>query len=69
MSEKKDLSFEIYSDSEKELEKFKVKAGSGLALDHAGELVYLAPSRVNLQMMEEKWPDVEFRNTREQVYN
>ena len=59
----------IYCDSEKELDKFKRKAESGLALDHAGELVYLAPSRVNLQMMEEKWPNVEFRSTREQVYN
>ena len=59
----------LYSDSEKEIEKFKQKAQNGLAEDHAGELVYLASSRVNLQMAEEKWPDIEFRNTREQVYN
>ncbi|MGM7310016.1 hypothetical protein ACOI3P_09800, partial [Acinetobacter baumannii] len=28
-------------------------------------LTYLAPSRVNLQIMQERWPDIEFRSTRE----
>lgn len=59
----------LYADSEKELEKFRDKASNGLALDHAGELVYMASSRVNLQMMEEKWSDIEFRSTREQIYS
>ena len=36
------------------------------AIDQAGELVYIAPTRVNLQMTEERWPDVEFLATREQ---
>jgi len=58
----------LYCDSEKELENFRDKSVNGLALDHGGELVYLAPSRVNLQMMIEKWPEIEFRTTREQVY-
>lgn len=50
---------------EKMLEQFKAKASSNLALDHAGELVYIAPTRVNLQMAEERWPDIEFQSTRE----
>ena len=36
-----------------------------LALDGGGHLTYLAPSRVNLSLMEERWPDVLFRATRE----
>lgn len=35
------------------------------ALDGAGRLAYLAPSRVNLQLAEERWADVEFHATRE----
>ena len=29
------------------------------------ELVYIAPTRVNLNLTEERWPDIEFRETRE----
>ena len=36
-----------------------------LALDAAGELVYLAPSRVNLQLTEERWPGITLAATRE----
>lgn len=54
---------------EKMFEDFRRKLESNLSLDHAGELVYLAPTRVNLQMAEERWPDVEFLATREQVFN
>ena len=59
----------LYSEDADELEKFKQKTANGAALDHAGELVYMASSRVNLDMTIEKWPLIEFRNTREQVYN
>ena len=59
----------LYSEDADELEKFKQKTTNGAALDHAGELVYMASSRVNLDMTIEKWPLIEFRNTREQVYN
>ncbi|CAA6822757.1 MAG: Peptide chain release factor 3 [uncultured Thiotrichaceae bacterium] len=55
----------IACDDEKKLQQFKDKVENNLALDHAGELVYIAPTRVNLQMAEEKWPDVEFQSTRE----
>ncbi|MBM6445321.1 hypothetical protein JQF37_17055 (plasmid) [Pseudomonas sp. MIL9] len=36
-----------------------------LALDGGGHLTYLAPTRVSLALMEERWPDVKFRATRE----
>ena len=49
----------------KKLEDFRNKMRSNLALDHAGDLAYIAPSRVNLQMTEERWPDIEFLATRE----
>jgi peptide chain release factor 3 len=49
----------------KKLEEFRVKAHDNLAVDHAGALVYLAPTRVNLQLTLERWPDITFRETRE----
>ena len=51
---------------EKMLKEFKTKASVNLSIDHADELVYLAPTRVNLQMTTERWPDIEFLATREQ---
>ena len=45
---------------------FEKKLRDNLALDGAGELTYLAPSRVNLQLTMERWPDVTFNTTREQ---
>jgi peptide chain release factor 3 len=47
------------------LQEFQRKAHDNLALDHSGSLVYIAPSRVNLTLTEERWPDVNFRKTRE----
>ncbi len=47
------------------LEEFREKNATNLALDAAGELVYLAPSRVNLQLTEERWPGIVFAATRE----
>ncbi len=56
----------VTCDDEKELARFREKAYDNLALDQSGELVYIAPTRVNLQMAEEKWADkVEFHATRE----
>jgi len=54
---------------EVQLTELKRKLDSNLSIDHADELVYLAPTRVNLQMTQERWPDVEFLATREQVFN
>jgi peptide chain release factor 3 len=55
----------ISCDNEKKLDEFKIKARSNLAIDHAGDLTYVAPSRVNLTMTEERWPQIEFLATRE----
>jgi peptide chain release factor 3 len=41
------------------------KYGFNVALDGANEYVYLAPNRVNLQMAQERYPDIEFLETRE----
>ncbi|HJT97247.1 MAG TPA: peptide chain release factor 3 [Rhodanobacteraceae bacterium] len=49
----------------KKLEEFREKNAMNLALDAAGELVYLAPTRVNLQLAIERWPQVAFAETRE----
>jgi len=55
----------ISSSDKKKLEEFKSKMRNNLALDHAGDLAYVAPSRVNLTMTEERWPEIEFLATRE----
>ncbi len=47
------------------LEEFRARAFEHLALDHGGALVYLAPSRVNLELTVERWPQIAFRETRE----
>jgi len=51
----------------KKLAEFRERAYEHLALDHAGELVYLAPSRVNLELTIERWPALTFRETREHL--
>jgi peptide chain release factor 3 len=55
----------VLCDDEKKLNDFKIKARANLALDHAGDLAYIAPSRVNLTMTQERWPEIEFLATRE----
>ena len=47
------------------LEQFRNRLAQNLAVDHAGELVLLAPTQVSLRLTEERWPDLEFRATRE----
>ena len=49
----------------RKLEEFRAKAHDNLGLDHSGALVYLAPTRVNLQLTLERWPELTFRETRE----
>jgi len=57
----------VYGTDAKKLEEFRNKAYEHLALDHSGALVYLAPTRVNLQLTLERWPDLVFRETREHL--
>ncbi|MFC6439294.1 peptide chain release factor 3 [Bowmanella sp. JS7-9] len=49
----------------KKLDEFKRKAEANLALDGGDNLTYIAPTRVNLSLAEERYPDVTFRATRE----
>jgi peptide chain release factor 3 len=49
----------------RKLEEFRAKAHDNLAVDHSGSMVYLAPSRVNLALTLERWPDLRFGETRE----
>lgn len=55
----------IECDDPKMLERFREKAHDNLALDGDDQLVYLAPTRVNLDLATERWPDVRFLATRE----
>jgi len=41
------------------------KYGFNVGLDSADDYVYLAPNRVNLQMAQERYPDIQFCETRE----
>jgi peptide chain release factor 3 len=55
----------IYCEDDRHLEEFRTKMHDNLAIDHSGALVYLAPSRVNLELTIERWPKISFRATRE----
>jgi peptide chain release factor 3 len=55
----------VYCKDVKKLEEFKRKLQEHLAVDGGGYLTYLAPTRANLQLAQDRWPDVEFRKTRE----
>jgi peptide chain release factor 3 len=55
----------VHCDDEKMLKDFTIQLQNNLARDAADQLVYLAPSRVNLQLTIERWPDIRFAETRE----
>ncbi|HAD08395.1 MAG TPA: peptide chain release factor 3, partial [Porticoccaceae bacterium] len=55
----------VFSNDAKELENFRRKASENLAIDGGGYLSYLAPTRVNLSLTEERYPEIEFKATRE----
>lgn len=55
----------VYAKDEKSLQAFQTKVYDNLALDGSDALIYLAPTRVNLSMAEERYPDIEFCATRE----
>ena len=57
----------IYAEDAAKLEEFKRRVHDNLAEDHGGALVYIAPTRVNLSLTEERWPDIEFKATREHL--
>lgn len=49
----------------KKFEEFKRKCADNLSIDGGGHLTYLAPTRVNLSLAQERYPEVVFRSTRE----
>ncbi|HCT4893947.1 TPA: peptide chain release factor 3, partial [Proteus mirabilis] len=51
--------------NEKKLEEFKRKNEQHLALDGGDNLTYIAPTMVNLNLTRERYPDIEFHQTRE----
>lgn len=55
----------VQCDDKKMLDEFKKKAFDHLALDGGDYLTYLAPTRINLNLAIEKWPDIQFKATRE----
>ena len=57
----------VSSDKAAELDKFTAHSANNLATDGAGQLAYLAPTRINLQLAEERWPEIRFRATREML--
>lgn len=55
----------VYAEDDKTMEEFKNKAFDYLALDGSNTLMYLAPTRVNLTMAQERYPKIKFAATRE----
>ncbi len=55
----------ISCEDEKLLQRFREKAAMHLAEDSHGDLVYLAPSRANLRLTMERFPEIAFHATRE----
>ncbi|WP_440903962.1 peptide chain release factor 3 [Catenovulum sp. SX2] len=49
----------------KKFDEFKRKAEANLALDGGDNLTYVAPTMVNLSLAQERYPDIEFHQTRE----
>ena len=55
----------VHCGDAKKLADFRERNALHLAIDAAEQLVYLAPTRVNLQLAQERWPEVTFTDTRE----
>lgn len=55
----------VYAPDEKTLNEFRDKVFDYLALDGSDSLMYLAPTRVNLSLAEERYPKIQFLATRE----
>ncbi len=55
----------VSSSNDKKILEFRKKASNQLFTDSGGHLAFLASSRANLSVMEERWPDLEFSSTRE----
>lgn len=55
----------VTSKDPRKLDEFRRKAEANLSLDGGDNLAYIAPTRVNLSLAQERYPDIEFHTTRE----
>ena len=55
----------IRSDEEIELKRFQQKVANQLAVDGDDQLAVLITSRANLQLLQERWPKIQFADSRE----
>ena len=55
----------VTSKIQSKLSEFERKCHDNLALDGGDNLTYIAPTLVNLQLSQERYPDIQFRKTRE----
>ncbi|MDP5254070.1 MULTISPECIES: peptide chain release factor 3 [unclassified Vibrio] len=55
----------VECEDEKKLDEFQRKNQTNLALDGGDNLSYIAPTMVNLNLAQERFPDIQFRATRE----
>lgn len=55
----------VYCDDARKLDEFRRKAEVNLALDGGDNLAYIAPTMVNLSLSQERYPEIEFKTTRE----
>ena len=55
----------VICDDKAVLKRFNQQQSRNLAYDGGGHLTYLASSRVNLEITMEKWPEIQFSETRE----
>ena len=53
----------VTSKDDRKFEEFKKKAQDNLAIDAGDNFTYIAPTRVNLELTMERWPDIEFHAT------
>mgnify|MGYP002177921086 CR=1 FL=1 len=49
----------------RKLDEFQRKNNDKLALDGSDQLAYIAPTMVNLNLAQERYPDIQFHKTRE----
>jgi peptide chain release factor 3 len=55
----------VYSTDDKAMAEFRNKAFDNLALDGSDALMYLAPTKINLNLAQERYPAIQFSATRE----
>ncbi len=55
----------VTSKDPRKLDEFRRKAEVNLSLDGGDNLAYIAPTRVNLALAKERYPEIEFHTTRE----